>query len=167
MANVEEVRINEPRLFSLKDSAEEAKHLTPDQLVVAVGDQEDLLRTAVLLGCHAEVGHRPLLYLVLDDGVARRGQTGLVAGEVLLDLIAGAVGAGVVDEDDVVVGVVLHEHGADVFDVEVVLGVVVARNDNTEGQFGVLTDVVLSFIVLLFKESEGRHFIEILIFELE
>jgi hypothetical protein len=65
----------------------------------------------------------------------------------------------------VVVGVVLHEDGADVLDVQVVLGVVVAGNDDAEGQLGILTDFVLALVVLLFLKGERRHFIEVLIFE--
>jgi hypothetical protein len=109
VSDAQEVCVDEPGLLLLEDSVEEFEHLPAQQLVVPVSDQEDVLGLAVFLRSHPQVGHRSLLLRVPDDGVAGGGHPSLIVLEEGLDLFACAIGAGVVDEDDVVVGVVLHE----------------------------------------------------------
>lgn len=73
---------------------------------------------------------------------------------VLLHLAAGLVLGGVVDEDDVVVLVVLLQDRVHVVDVPLLGGVVVGGHYDAEGLFGVLGDVVLLFVVVLFFLGE-------------
>jgi hypothetical protein len=151
-AHVQKICIDEPSSFLLKYSAVELEDLATYKLVVAVDNQEDVLGLAILLSRHAEVGHGSLLLLVLDDHVALRRQSGLLLEE-LFDLVSGVVGAGVVDEDDVVVGVVLHDDGLHVLDVPFECDVVEGRHHDAEGQF-----LVLAYVVLLLKvESFFDH----------
>lgn len=71
----------------------------------------------------------------------------MLAG-VVDDQLPGAILGGVVYEHNPVVGVVLLQDGVDVVDVPVVLGVVVAGDDDAEGQLRVLRYVVLLLVVL-------------------
>lgn len=72
------------------------------------------------------------LFLIADDLVVVLRDGGLVE-EVLGDELAGAVGGAVIDDHDVVVGVVLHDDGADVAEVPALGLVVVGGHHDAEG----------------------------------
>jgi hypothetical protein len=70
VSDVQEICVDKPGLLLLEDSVEEFEHLPTQHFVVPVSDQEDVLRLAVFLRSHPQVGHRSLLLRVSDDGVA-------------------------------------------------------------------------------------------------
>ena len=126
---------------------EELEDLLAHQLVVAVHDDEDLEGLAEVLRRPEDVGHGHHLLLVDYDGQLLLGY--LVLPRVLPHPLAGAVGRVVVDEEDAVVGVVLLQHAAEVLEVAVLRDVVEAGDEDADGQFLVLRDVVLLLVVLL------------------
>ena len=78
-----------------------------------------------------------MLLLVFNHHVLRRGHFGLISKEGL-DLVSSAVSGSIVNEDNMIVSIVLHEDRLDLVDVPVALRVVVAWNDNAERKLLVL-----------------------------
>ena len=118
-------------MLLLKDSIIEFEDLSSDELVVSIDDHEDVLGSTVFFGSPAEVRHGSLLLLVAKDDVARGRDFSLLL-QKHLDIGSGAVSAGVVDEDQMIVTVVLHNDGLHVLNVKFIFGVVVAGNHNAE-----------------------------------
>jgi hypothetical protein len=76
----------------------------------------------------------------------------LLGVEVAFDEAAGAINGGIVYDDHLVVGIILHDDGLDVVEVSVLGRVVVGRNYNTEGQFFIFSDGVTILIEGLFVQ---------------
>jgi hypothetical protein len=138
----------------LKHSIEQFKHLSTHYLVISVHDEKNISTFAVVFCCHSQIDHCSLLLLVPNDCVPLLRQLRLRCHQ-LLDLPTRIVGAGVVDEDDVEVAVVLHEHRAHVLEVALVLDVVVAGDDYAEGQLLVFADVILLLEVVSLFVGQG------------
>jgi len=109
----------------------------------------------VVHGSHPKVRHGPFLLLVFYDDIFFRRKDSLVVPEVLIDLVTCSIRAGIVDEDNVVVSVFLHENRSDILDVPLILDVIVTGNHHTDGKLFVLTYIVLLLVVLSLLLSQG------------
>ena len=69
---------------------------------MSIDDEEDILGLTVFLGCHSKVGHGSVLLLVVYDGVLIVCEFGLIIIEKLFDIGASSIGAGIINEYDVV-----------------------------------------------------------------
>lgn len=57
-------------------------------------------------------------------------------------LRSSGIRGGIIDDNDVIVAIILHENGSDVFEVSFILGVVESGHNYTEWKLLVLADVV-------------------------
>lgn len=129
-------------LFRLVDRIEYFEGFDPHEFVVSVDEKPNLVWFAVLGDCHVDVGHCGDLFLVSDEGDLGFGDVIFV--EEPLNVEACEIWRGVVDNDDMVIGVVLVEDALQVVLIPEVFGVVVGGYDDAEGQFfSVLAQVVL------------------------
>lgn len=87
--------------------------------------------------------------------------------KVILNFFSCSISAGIIDEDHMIVGVILHDNWSNVFDVQVIFYVVVAGNNNTERKFFIFTNVVFALIVSKLLLSQRCKSWEVLIFELK
>jgi hypothetical protein len=140
----------------LEDCIEKLKDLPAQQLVVTIDDEEDLFGPAVVVGSSPEVRHRPTLHCIPNDLVFIGWNLGL-RFKVTFDEFPGIVFRGVVDDDNVVVGVVLHGNGLDIVEVSVASSVVVGGDDYAEGQFLIFSDLISLFIVGLFFKGQSVY----------
>ena len=128
-----EVRVDNSRLLCLMGPVEELKHVSSNQLVVAVNNDHNRVLAAMIDGGEVNVLKRispPRVFNVKKvffvDGVE--------AEEVAIYLLA-AVSGGIVDDDHFVVGIILGEYRVQVvFDAEVDV-VVIARHYKAHRQF--------------------------------
>lgn len=67
--------------------------------------------------------------------------------QVLQYLCACIVGGCIIDDNNAIVNVILHDDGSNVADVAIIVSVVVGGDHNAEGQLLVLTDLVLLLVV--------------------
>ena len=86
------------------------------------------------------------LLAVLDEQVLGRVQLLLPVHE-LSDILRGGVVGGIVDEDNMVVGVFLHEDGVHVVDVAIVSSVIVGWHHHADRELLVMLDVVFVLVV--------------------
>lgn len=77
-----EVAIDEPRVFLLEHGIEQLEDLSSNELIIAIHDDEDILRLAVTIGRHSKVVHRMHLLAILDEQIPRRVQLRLGLNEL-------------------------------------------------------------------------------------
>ena len=80
---------------------------------------------------HTEIVHGSHLLLVLYDGISLRGHF-LLSFQELAHIVSCGICGGIVDEDDVIVGVFLHKDGVHVLNVSILGCVVKGGDDDTE-----------------------------------
>lgn len=83
----------------------------------------------------------------------------------MLDIKGRAIIGGVVDEDDVIVGVFLHDYTAYVANMLIACSVVIARNDYTKRQFLVKLYLVVFLVISSLRICQLSFSKNILIFE--
>jgi hypothetical protein len=146
-------RVRDGGLLELVDCVIDLEDLPTDQLVIAIHEEADLLRTAVVHDGGVDVGDGGDSLLIDDQ--SHPLLINIVLPEEAVDEEGGVVGAGVVDDDDVVVGVLLVEDGLQVELEAEGLGVVVGGHDDAEGQLLLVTAQVVGLLqpaLLLLEE---------------
>ena len=126
------------------------QHLPPVERVVPVNQPHNFPIRTLFMDLFVNVLHGLLVGRVDDDFDFVFGD-GLVA-QVLLDVVASAVGGVVVDVHDVVISVILHEHGVEVAEVQAGFDVVVRGHNDAEAELVVFVgfDLVVFIVVSLF-----------------
>ena len=105
----QEVRVHKPSIFFLERSTEQLQYLSSEQLIVSIHYQEHFLRFAELQSCPSQVVHSPHLLLVSFDVVPLFRNLGLTFEE-LLNEVSCFISGGIIEDNDVEVGVVLHNY---------------------------------------------------------
>lgn len=94
-----------------------------------------------------QIAHRPHLFLISDEDVLASLEFGLSLKEGL-DEFSSLIIRCIVDDDNMVIGVILHDDGFHILEIPSLVSIVVSRYDNTKREFSVLIDVVLSLIIV-------------------
>lgn len=94
-----------------------------------------------------QIAHRPHLFLISDEDVLAGFEFGLSLKEGFDEFSSLIIGC-IVDDDNVIIGVILHDDGFHILEIPSLVSIVVSWHDNTKGKFGVLIDVVLSLIIV-------------------
>ena len=81
------------------------------------------------------------------DQISLRWDLSLLFEEAL-NLISSAIGGSVIDKDNVIIGIVLHEDRFDVLDVSLVFGIIKSWDNNTKRELVILTHRVFLLIVI-------------------
>lgn len=146
-SDTQKIAVNKPSFVDLEHSTKKFQNLPAQQLVIAINNDKDILMFAKLFRSPPQIRHCSLLFFIFYHDVSIWGNFGLISKK-MFDLVACSICTGIVDEDNVIVGVLLHDYWLDVFDVKVILDVVVAGNYNAYRQLGVRTHVVLFLVIL-------------------
>ena len=155
----EVVGVGHPCLIALPvDCVEDPQGLSPDVRVVSIQHDLDVLVPAVRLPRVHQVIRGVHSLQVLHVGDPFSGEAALL--QKLLGLLQVSVVGGVVQEDDVEVGVVLDEQRSHGLLVSVVVDVVVAGHNDTEGQLSVFVERCMVDLVVLNELSLGKGVVE-------
>lgn len=130
---IEEVGVDNSCFLGLVSPVEDLKYVSADQLVVAINIEDDRILAAVVLRSKVEVGEWSSSIIVFDVGV-----TLLVDGEeaeVVSVYLSTAVVGAVVDDHQLIVGIILREDRVEVGLYPELGVIVVARYDETHMQF--------------------------------
>jgi hypothetical protein len=107
-----------------------------------------------VLSSYTQVWHGSHLMRIIDQLESLSRQLGLILHEKA-NLLPRAISGGIIDEYYMVVGVVLHEYAAHIFEMTLLGHIVVAGHHHAEGQFLELANIVFLLVVspLLFSYS--------------
>ena len=143
----QKVCVNEPCFLLLKRWVEKFENLPSKQLIISIHSQKYLFGLAEFLCRHSDVGQCSLLFLIFNNSETLGGNFSLICNQKFLDLLSRSIGAGIVNEDNVVVLVLLHENWVDVELVPISFCVVVTGHHNAERELIVLAYFILLLIV--------------------
>ena len=158
----QKVRVYKPYIFFLEWCTEQLQYLSSEQLIVSIHYQEHFLRFAELQSCPSQVVHSPHLLLVSFDVVPLFRNLGLTFEE-LLNEVSCFISGGIIEDNDVEVGVVLHNYWLHVFKVSFTFSIVIGWYYNAEGCLLSLTYIVFHLIVLYFLIANFANRIQILL----
>ena len=159
--NSQKVRVDEPSIIFLESCRKQLEDLPAQQLIISIDYQKYILGLTVLFGSHSEVRHGPLLLLIPDDQILFCRYLMLLL-QHFLDIISSAVSAGIINEDNMIVGVLLHQNGLHILQMSAFLVVIVAGNHYAKRDLSILTYIVLLFIIISLGISYIVGFINIL-----
>lgn len=94
-----------------------------------------------------QIAHRPHLFLISDEDVLTGFEFCLPLKKGF-DELSSAVIRCIIDDDNVIIGVILHGDGFNILKISSSISIVEGRHDNAKGKFSVLIDIVLRFIIL-------------------
>lgn len=152
-SDTQEVSVDEPCVGHSEEGVVQFEDLPADEFIISIDNNKNVIRFAELEGCPSQVMHGPHLLLVPYDSVAFGRDLSLFL-EVLLNLNSSLISGSIIDEDNMVVGVLLLQDGFDVLDVPVVFDVVVGGYHDAERQLLELAYRVFSLVVLSFLVCE-------------
>ena len=100
----------------------------------------------MVLSSGSQIAHRSHLLLISDEDVLAGREFGLSLKEGL-DEFSGLILRCIVDDDDMVIGVILHDDGFHVLEVPSLVSIVEGGNNNAKGKFRILIDIVFGLII--------------------
>ena len=127
----QKVTVDKPCIPLLKDRIEELQNLPTDQLIITIDYQENLLRPAEMFGRHTQIWHGPHLMWIYDQFEPFSRDFCLVLHEKA-DLITSTISRGIINEDYMVIGIILHEYTAHIFEMALFGYIVVTGHHHTE-----------------------------------
>lgn len=86
------------------------------------------------------------MFLILDEKKAFGGYFRLAVHK-FLNFFSGIISGGIIDEHYMIIGVVLHNHRPNIFDVALVFDIVMGGYHNAKWQFLVFAYLVLLLVV--------------------
>ena len=121
----QEVAVSHRCFISLVNCVEQSQNVSADERVVTINDGHNLARSAVLMNTQMNVVQSFLVLFVDNDFDVFLGDASFF--KVLFDELACFVGRTVIDVNDVVVPVILHEDWVEVTEIKATFYVVIRR----------------------------------------
>lgn len=135
------------------------KDLPPDKFIISIYNHKDVIRLAVVLSSKADVRHRSHLLRVPYDIVSILSNF-ILRSKKFEDKFSSLVSRCIIDDDNVVIGVILHNYRLDIGEISIIVDVVVGGNNHTDRQFRVFICLVLLFIVFDLLKTYRSYLIQ-------
>ena len=141
-----EIGVQKPNIFILEHTIIQFENLPAQQLVIPIHNQKNLLTHTKLLSRMSQIMQSPLPLLIPLHLNATPRQF-ILLPQILLNKRPSSIGRSIVDNHNMVVGVVLHGYRPDVSEISVLVVVVVGGDYHTKWEFVFEVEVVFVLVV--------------------
>lgn len=128
------VSVHKPNFLLLEDRVEESKYLTSKKFIITVNNHHYLLWFTEFIGCSPLIIQGQFLLFIDNDRISLGGDYCLIF-QKYFNLFTKTIGRCIIDKDNMIIFIFLHEDRLHIFDVSIILGVVKARYNNTDWKF--------------------------------